>query len=234
MRALLFPFGLRRGLQLTRGSVAGALILLLIVAVVGLTLWSRRPQLTGEEIRETIFSTIQREAPAAFLVTGYIEVTAVSRVANTRTFLPGILGLDLGTTSANVRVPGRISYGFNVGDLTPDMIRVFDDGVIEVDVPQPVIFSVEPNLSQMEIETQRGWARLGTATVESVRDQALALVQDALKRQGQAHLQSSSQPGINTADALAAMLQPALIAAGLPDPDLRFRMGRITIEPGRR
>jgi hypothetical protein len=230
----MFPFGLRRGLRVPRGTVAGTLLLLLIVAAVGLTLWSRRPRLTSEEIRETIFSTIQREAAAAFLVTGYIEVTAVSRVANTRTFLPGIIGLDLGTTSANVRVPGRISYGFDVGDLTPDMIRVFDDGVIEVDVPQPVIYSVEPNLSQMEIETQRGWARLGTATGDDVRDRAVALVQDALRRQGQAHLQSSSQPGINTADALAAMLRPALIAAGLPDPDLRFRMGRITIEPGRR
>jgi hypothetical protein len=230
----MFPFGLRRGLRVPRGTVAGTLLLLLIVAAVGLTLWSRRPRLTSEEIRETIFSTIQREAAAAFLVTGYIEVTAVSRVANTRTFLPGIIGLDLGTTSANVRVPGRISYGFDVGDLTPDMIRVFDDGVIEVDVPQPVIYSVEPNLSQMEIETQRGWARLGTATGDDVRDRAVALVQDALRRQGQAHLQSSSQPGINTADALALMLRPALIAAGLPDPDLRFRMGRITIEPGRR
>lgn len=233
MRAL-FPSGLRRGVPLSRGSVAGTLLLLLIVAAVGLTLWSRRPQLTSEEIRETIFSTIQREAAATFLVTGYIEVTVVSRVANTRTLLPGIIGLDLGTTSANVRVPGRISYGFDVGDLTPDMIRVFDDGVIEVDVPQPVIYSVEPNLAQMEIETQRGWARLGTATGDSVRDRAMALVQDALARQGQTHLRSSSQPGINTADALAAMLRPVLIAAGLPDPDLRFRIGRITIEPERR
>jgi hypothetical protein len=86
----------------------------------------------------------------------------------------------------------------------------------------------------MEIETQRGWARLGTATGDDVRDRAVALVQNALARQGQAHLQSSSQPGINTADALAAMLRPVLIAAGLPDPDLRFRIGRITIEPGRR
>jgi hypothetical protein len=230
----LFPFGLRRGVGITRGSVAGALILLLIVAVVGLTLWSRRPQLTSEEIREAIHATIQREAPASFLVTGYIEVTAVSRVANTRTFLPGIVGLDLGTTSANVRVPGRISYGFDIGDLKPEMIRVLDDGVIEVDVPDPVIYSVEPNLSQMEIETQRGWARLGTATGEEVRDRAMTLVQGSLARQGQAHLQNSDQPRINTADALAAMLRPVLIAAGLPDPDLRFRIGRITIEPSRR
>jgi hypothetical protein len=219
--------------QLTRGTLAGMLVVLLLVAALGIALWARRPHLTEEQVRETIWSTIQREAPAAFLVTGWIEVTAVTRVTNTRTFLPGIIGFDLGTTSANVRVPGRISYGFDVGDMKPGMIRLLDDGVIEVDVPQPVIWSVEPNLSQMEIETQRGWARLSAASVDQVRDRAVSLVQGALAQQGQVHLQNSSQPGINTADALDAMLRPALVAAGIPDPELRFRIGRIIIEPGR-
>jgi hypothetical protein len=220
-------------MQPTRGSLAGLLVVLLLVAALGIALWARRPHLTEEQVRETIWSTIQREAPAAFLVTGWIEVTAVTRVANTRTLLPGIIGLDLGTTSANVRVPGRISYGFDVGKLKPEMIRLLDDGVIEVDVPQPVIWSVEPNLSQLEVETQRGWARLSAATQDQVRDRALSLVQGALAQQGQAHLQSSSQPGINTADALDSLLRPVLVAAGMDDPELRFRIGRITIEPGR-
>jgi hypothetical protein len=154
-------------------------------------------------------------------------------VANTRTFLPGIIGLDLGTTSANVRVPGRVSYGFDVGSLKPEMIRVLDDGVIEVDVPEPVVYSVEPNLAQMEIETQRGWARLSASTTDQVRDRAMSLVQGSLEEQGRRHIQSSTQPRVNTADALDAMLRPVLVAAGIENPELRFRVGRITIETGR-
>jgi hypothetical protein len=228
----LRPAGDRPGVRLTQ-RVAVVLVALVLVAAVGLALWSRRPHLTEDEVRQTLWSTIQREAPATFLVTGWIEVTAVTRVENTRTFLPGIIGLDLGTTSANVRVPGRISYGFDVRELKPEMIRLLDDGVVEVEVPSPVIWSVEPNLAQMEIETRRGWARISASTEDEVRDRAVTLVQGALGLQGQMHLQSSSQPGVNTADALDAMLRPVLVAAGMPDPELRFRIGRITIEPGR-
>jgi hypothetical protein len=231
--------GVRRGLRirpdvvLSRVSVIAALLVLLIVAATAIALWSRRPQLSEEQVRDAIYSTIQREVPAAFLVTGWIDVTAVTRVENTRTVLPGIVGLDLGTTSANVRVPGRVSYGFDVRSLRPEMIRLLADGVVEVDVPEPTIYSVEPDLSQMEIETRRGWARLSSATTERARDRAIELVQATMTGQGQRHLASSSQPRINTADALYDMLRPVLVAAGMTDPQIRFRIGRITIEPGR-
>jgi hypothetical protein len=225
--------GRRSGVPLNLVSLGAAAVVLLVVAVVAATLWSRRPQLTEEQVRHVIHSTIQREVPAAFLVTGWIDVTAVTRVENTRTLLPGIVGLDLGTTSANVRVPGRISYGFDVRTLRPEMIRLLDDEVVEVDVPDPGIYSVEPNLAQMEIETQRGWSRLTAATTDRVRDRAIELVQETMTAQGEQHLASSSQPRINTADALYDMLRPVLIAAGMTDPQLRFRVGRLTIEPGR-
>ncbi|HEX6306864.1 MAG TPA: DUF4230 domain-containing protein [Longimicrobiales bacterium] len=222
----------RTSAPLVHISVIVAVGMLLLVGTVGLYLWSNRPRLSHTEVRDLVYSTIQRESPESFLVTGSIEVTATTRVANTRTLLPGIVDLDLGTTSATVRVPGRVSYGFDLRELTPEMIRIAGDTLIEVAVPEPVIYSVEPNLEQMEVETQRGWARMSTRTAEAVRDRAVGLVQRTLRAQGEAHLRNSAQPRINTADALYHMLRPVLVAAGISEPQLRFRIGRMTIEPG--
>lgn len=224
----------RRSVPLTRTSVIAAVVALLLIGAAALMLWNARPRLSETEIRDVVYSTIQREAPASFLVTGYIDVTTVTRVENSRTLLPGIIGLGLGTTTATVRVPGRISYGFDVRTIEPSMIRVIGGDTIEVDVPAPSLYSVEPDLAQLEIETQRGWARLSEGTMNQVRGRAIELVQQTMRTQGNRHLNSSQQPRINTANALYEMLRPVLIAAGIEDPQIRFRVGRsITIEPGR-
>ncbi|HEX6134620.1 MAG TPA: DUF4230 domain-containing protein [Longimicrobiales bacterium] len=226
------PEPARTSAPLVHIGVIAAAGMLLLIGTVGLFLWSNRPRLSHTEIRDLVYSTIQRETPESFLVTGAIEVTATTRVANTRTLLPGIIDFDLGTTSATVRVPGRISYGFDLRRLTPEMIRISGDTLIDVEVPEPAVYSVEPNLEQMEVETQRGWARISTRTREEVRDRAVELVQATLRAQGEAHLRNSSQPRINTADALYHMLHPVLAAAGMTKAQLRFRIGRMTIEPG--
>lgn len=211
-------------------SVIIAAGVLLLIGAVGLYLWSSRPRISEVDIRDVVYSTIQREMPESFLITGALEVTATTRVENTRTLLPGVVGIDLGTTSATVRIPGRISYGFDVRELTPAMIRVFGGDTIEVTVPEPVLYSVEPNLEQMEVETQRGWLRLSQRTVEQVRGRAIQLVQQTMRAQGQAHLQGSAQPRINTADALYEMLQPVLIAAGMENPHIRFKIGDLQLQ----
>lgn len=210
-------------------SVMIAAVMLLLIGAVGLYLWSNRPHISEVEIRDVVYSTIQRESPESFLITGALEVTATTRVENTRTLLPGVVGIDLGTTSATVRVPGRVSYGFDVRDLTPAMIRVIGD-TIEVTVPAPVLYSVEPNLEQMEVETQRGWFRLSQRTVDQVRGRAIQLVQQTMRAQGHAHLQGSAQPRINTADALYEMLRPVLIATGMEDAQIRFRIGDLQLQ----
>lgn len=220
----------RRTVPLVHIRVIVAMGVLLLIGTVGLYLWSSRPRLSHTDIRDTVYSTIQRESPASFLITGALEVTATTRVANTRTLFPGIVGIDLGTTSATVRVPGRVSYGFDVRELTPAMIRVLEDDTIEVTVPEPVIYSVEPNLEQMEVETQRGWLRLSQRTTDEVRGRAIQLVQQSLRAQGEAHLRGSSQPRINTADALYEMLRPVLIAAGMENPSIRFRIGNLQLQ----
>ena len=218
-----------------RSAVILALAILLVIGAVGTWLWSKRPRFAENEIRDVVHSTIQRETPASFLVTGVLEVTTTTRVANTRTLLPGILGLELGTTSATLRVPGRISYGFDVRSIRPEMIRVFEDGVVEVEIPEPRLFALEPQLADIEMETERGWARLSSRTPDQVRQRALELVQPTMRAQGERHLRDSVQPRINSANALYEMLRPALVAAGVPDPELRFRVGRVlVVEPGRR
>jgi hypothetical protein len=220
----------RRSVLLTRPRVLLVVAILLLIGAIGLLLWAARPRLSETEVRDVIYSTIQRESPASFLITGALEVTATTRVENTRTLLPGVVGLDLGTTSATVRVPGRVSYGFDVRAFTADMIRVFPGDTIEVTVPEPTVYSVEPNLEQMEVETQRGWLRLSQTTTDQVRGRAIQLVQQTMRVQGEAHLLGSSQPRINTADALYEMLRPALVAAGIEDPVIRFRIGRLQLQ----
>jgi hypothetical protein len=211
-----------RSVPIMRIGVVLALGMLILLGSLGLFLWSKRPRLSETEIRDTIYSTIQRETPAAFLITGAIEVTTTTRVANTRTLFPNMVGIDLGTTSATVRVPGRVSYGFDARQLTPEMIRVSGD-TIDVAVPDPVVYSVEPNLEQMEVETERGWLRISQRTTDEVRERAIELIQPTMRAQGNTHIQGSSQPRINTADALYEMLAPVLIAMGVEDPCRKTR-----------
>jgi len=207
---------------------------LMLIGAVGVFLFSSRPRITETEIRDTVYSTIQRETASSFFITGAIEVTSTTRVQNTRTLLPGVVGIDLGTTTATVRVPGRVSYGFDVRSLTPGMIRLIGTDTIEVTVPEPVLYSVEPDLEQMEVETERGWLRLSQRTVDDVRGRAIGLVQSTMRSQGEAHLAGSAQPRINTAHALYDMLRPVLLAMGMENPQIRFRIGSLQLQRGLR
>lgn len=208
-------------------AATGVLLLAGILVVLRL----EPPGFTESQVRDALFTTIQREAPEAFLVTGRLELTATTEVENTKVFLPGIVGLDLGTSRARVRVPGKVSYGFEADSLRPEMIQMLEDGTIEMRLPALAVYSVEPNLRAMEIETRRGWARLG-ASEEQVERRALAIVQGAMRRQAVAHLSSSYQSRINAARALERLLTPALKGLGMQDPQFRFRLGEdIVVEP---
>jgi len=203
--------------------VGSALVVALLAAVFALTRIPR-PHLSEEQLRDALFTAIQRESPEAFLVTGRLELTTTTRVENSRVLLPGILGLDLGTTRATVRVPGRVSYGFPADSLQPEMVRMLEDGTVEVEIPGLVVHSAEPDLGRLEVETSRGWARLA-ATTDTVERRAVAIVQGAMRRQAVAHLRSSFQPRINTADALEALLTPVLKGLGMEEPRFRFLLG---------
>lgn len=211
-------------------------ILLALAAVVvaaGLyaALRLERPRLSEAEVRDALYTAIQRESPEAFLVTGRLDLVANTQVENTRVLLPGIVGLDLGTSRASVRVPGRVSYGFPADSLRPEMFRVLQDGTVEVRIPALAVYSVEPDLAAMEVETQRGWARLGS-TEEAVERRAIAIVEAAMRRQAMAHLRDSYQSRVNAAEALERLLTPVLRGLGMEDPRFRFVLGgSLVVEP---
>jgi hypothetical protein len=217
-----------------RGSGWIVVVLILLLAGSGALLWSRwqPPRLSEQEVREVVHTTIQREAGASFYVTGFIEVLATTTVDDTRILLPRMLDIPLGTTRAVVRVPGRVSYGFDAANLEPEMIQVRDNE-IEVRIPDLAIYSAEADLARLEVQTDVGWMRF-RSSAQDAQNRALRQVNEALRRQGEAHLAGSTQPRVNTARALETLLTPVLQAAGLADPRLRFRIGGdLILEPGR-
>ena len=183
----------------------------------------RRPRLTDEQVRELVTATLQREAREAFLVTGVLELTANTRVTNTRRLLPGILDMPLGTTESTVRVPGRVSYGIAVSDVAVETIRIHGD-TVHVRLPDPRVYAIDPQLDRMEMETEVGWLRLGDDARAEVQQRAIALVRETLQAQAEQHLADSEQPRINTAETLHQLLHPVLVSAGIATPVFQFQL----------
>ena len=212
------------------GVVAG----LVLVAVV---LWSPGP--SDATIRRTVITTIQDEAPASFLVTGTLDVSVTVRVDSSQfltpswlTYLlrktqPSALPLVQGGSETRVRVPGTVSYGFDVRALTSSMITVQGRGEVGVVLPSLSVHSVEPDLSALEVRSENsGWMRvLPSDMPDAVRRQALGAVREAFQTQAERRLESATQPRVNTARALEAMLRPPLEAAGVDGPQFRIRVG---------
>ena len=132
-----------------------------------------------------------------------------------------MIDLEISSTETNVRAPGRVSYGFPAHELAPDAIEVAGDTVV-VRVPDPRVYSVEPDLARMEVQTRSGWLKLDANAAAEVQQRATALVQTALRNQAQRHLHDSEQPRINTAATLHDILLPAFRASGISDPVFRF------------
>lgn len=230
---------LKRRTAFAIGLLAGGLL------AVGLVLWWVQGP-SEAQVRRTVVTTVQEEAPASFLVTGTLEIQATVTVDSAQYATPGwlttvlnysqpaLLPMLRGRSQTEVQVPGRVSYGFNVQALRPSMIRVEDDGTIAVDLPALSVHSVEPDLARLKVRSStEGWMRVFPSEVnEDVRKEALAGVQEAFRMQADRHLQSATQPRVNTARALEAMLTPPLKAAGVEAPRFRMWVGeRLTLTP---
>ena len=202
-----------------------------MLVAIGALLWTLRQPSPGT-VRRTVITTLQKETPASFLVTGTLDLTAEVRVDSavyltpdwlTRTLQttqPRLLSMVEGRARATVRVPGRVSYGFDVKRLTAEAIDVRKDGTVRVTLPSLRVHSVAPDLSRLEVGSgSEGWTQIFPSDAHAdVRQSALASVEDAFRKQAQARLNGSTQPRVNTAKALAAMLRPGLEAAGVtPD-----------------
>lgn len=221
--------------------VIGILVGLLLATAI--TLWWQGP--SEARVRRTVITTIQDEAPASFLVTGTLDLTVTVRIDSSQyltpswlTFVvantqPSVLGLFQGGAQTRVQVPGTVSYGFDVDALTPEMVTV-EDGLVGVDLPPVSVYSVEPDLRRLNVKTQTsGWMRLlPSDTPDSVRARALAGIQGAFLSQAERHVETSTQPRVNTARALEAMLRPALTAAGVESPRFQIQVGQeLVMEP---
>ena len=203
----------------------GILLLLLAAGGVALVMWAQRsiPRLSERQVREAVYATLQREADTSFVVTGYVDMVVTTRAEDTRVLLPNILDLSLGTTRATVRVPGRVSYGFDLSRLRPEMIHLVGD-TVEVEIPELATYSVEPDLARMEVETSTGWARFRITAQETERV-AVQRLGEALRAQGDAYLRDAVQPRMNTARTLQQLVTPTLEAMGMADPHFRIRIG---------
>lgn len=200
-------------------------LLLLIGGALVVSVWQLAPRLTQEDIQLSVLTTLAQEAPASFYVTGTLDFATTVEGRSEKTLLPGFLNLDLGTTRAEVRVPGRVAYGFDIRTLDAEDIRFTDEGIVEVEVPALQVFSVEPVLERAEIRTDVGWARLHSSSGQAMEAAALRAIRPAMRQTAERHLETSETPRLNTGNALAQLLTPTLQAAGLEAPRFRFRLG---------
>lgn len=212
-------------------------LVVFVGALVAFLAWVLAPQFNEEDVRQRVVATLQEEAAASFLVTGTLQITATQTVEQTEHAFPRLAALvrlaqpswpsfDAATAQATVRVPGRVSYGFDVRALRPEAIEVAPDGRVTVRLPELSIHSTEPDLRALEVKTSStGWMRLFGDAEAEVRHAALAGVQDVLRAQARRHLDEAVQPRVNTAEALQALLTPPLVAAGIPHPRFQFQIG---------
>ena len=207
-----------------------AALALIVVCIGGLLLVRATVRrISPEQIRQSVIATIQSEARESFLITGSLTITATTAIESSRIFLPGLLNLSLGTSRARVQVPGTAYYGFDVRKFDAKHIRVIGD-TIEIDVPKPQLLSVDANLKELQVWTEKGWMRT-PASVDKIERTAIRNLDGALARQAAGHVATSEQPHINTAHALEKTLRPVLSAIGVKDPVFKFRIGeRLVLE----
>ena len=221
--------------------VGGALALLLVGLGAGLAWWVQGP--SEADIQRAVVSTVQKETPDAFLVTGELLMQVEERITYTESVAPQLYqmlresgyapDIDLVTTEANVRVSGEVTYGFHVGQLQASDIQRERDGTIHVNVPLLQVRSVSPNLETLQVQSEtQGWFRLFATNMEGdAREEALAGAQTALRKQAEQRLSEGAQARANTEEALEAMLAPPLKAAGVVQPRFVFTFTEDQDEP---
>lgn len=207
-------------------ALRAAVALAVFVTAVGVAWGVFRPRLTGQDVSRVVLMTLAQEAEASFLVAGTLTFGTTIEETTTTRVLPGLLDLSVGARRATVHVPARVAYGFDVRHLRPEAIRLADDGVVEVDLPALAVFSVEPVLEDAQIRAgDEGWMRLSPTGGRAETQRALAALRPALRTRAERHVATASQPRANAARAVARMLTPPLVAAGMPAPTYRIRIG---------
>jgi len=203
---------------------------LVIIGVIGWSIWLRvKPSsepMIQRQLSEVLYADLVRETGAAFLVTGNVELQTRYTARNEALFMPGVLGITLGTNEVSVRLPGTIHYGVDMRLLTPNHIEIREEEQeIHITLPPITVLSAEPLLSRLDVQTQRGWMR-SRQSADLLRDEAIRAITARLRDQGDAYLTSGSLiPRVHTEDAFRVMLAPFLEAASMSDARIVFSYG---------
>ena len=197
----------------------GALLTVVLLAVAWLYIGGAR--VTEQQVQTAVLTTLQREAPQEFLVTGELTSSATATGQSRR--ILRALDIPIGQTRVRVEIPGRMTYGFDLADLRPEDIRFDPEGIVEVRLPRLQVQAVEAILEDATVDVQAaGTDRLGTEAVRATVERSFREVRPALRQQAEAHLADATQPRVNTARALQRMLATPLEAAGVQSPRFRF------------
>ncbi|NNE69312.1 MAG: DUF4230 domain-containing protein [Rhodothermales bacterium] len=204
-------------MRTTRAIMYAIVAVSVLAGIVVIVLAVLRPSVTESEVRTVVVDTFLREQPESFLITGTITFTTSVISESSKRLLPGVLNLDLGTTVATVRAPGRAAYGFDASVLSGEDIRLSGDTVF-VRLPALEVFAVEPDLEQLEEQVDVGWARMYRSSGQAQSLAALRQLQPAMRQRAREFLATSDYPHENTRRAVERMLGPALRATGIVDP----------------
>lgn len=176
---------------------------------------------TEEEVQQTVLSTLQSEAREGFLVTGRLRSSLSSE--STRRRWIRVLNITVGETTVRVQLPGTMTYGIPLNGLAAGDVSLGDDGTVTVRLPDPEVFTVEPELEEARVDIENRRAnRLSTDQMERTVQQALRRVRPQLRSQAESYLAQNDQPRINTAETLAEMLAGPLRLAGAAPSRFRF------------
>lgn len=218
----------------TVNDMRGFFLIVLLIAAVGVALYLSPPQVpipdvqfTQEDVKQMIVTELHRELPAAFLVSGHLEITADITQENTKYLFPDYFdkSISLGTTKSTVRLPGRVSYGVDLMKIDATSIMFEPNNVVVINVDAIEVESVDPDLANMQVQTEVGWARMHARSGHAVERKAVVIAKDALEAEALSHLQTSPQPTYNTEAALSRIVVPVLDAAGFPNATIRIQRG---------
>ncbi len=229
-------------LEYPTDQMRGLFLIALLVAALAIGVYLSPPQvslplpevqITQEDVKQLIISKLHREQPASFLVSGHLDVSADITQENTKYLFPDYFdkSISLGTTKSTVRLPGRVSYGIDLTKIEDVSITFEPDNVVVITLAELEVEAVEPDLENMQIQTDVGWARLHAWSGKAVERKALIVAKNALEAEAIGHLRTSPQPAINTEAALSRLLVPVLTSAGVSNPVIRFRTGSIRYAP---
>jgi Protein of unknown function (DUF4230) len=193
--------------------VFGMLLLLGVGIFVGYTL--KMPQINTHKIQEEALTLITKESKASFLVTGKVDLVLEYTLSDKKE----MMGLDLGTTQTEIRIPGEAFYGFSADKLTLKDFKMQGDTLI-LFLPPTEVLTVSPNLAKMQMKTDVGWARLYKNSGRSVEQKALKSIPDRMKAKAVAYVQNSPNAQQNTKKAIEQLMIPLLRSNGVQNPKI--------------